>query len=135
MSKLLWQAKEKINDIYITMKTPSSYKLSWEDLDSKSYRSINTGNLNRKIVSKKWLKASFSFNYLTEEEAEKIMKVINCYPLYLKLKSPLFGKEGLFECQGYVSQASINMEQNKETGATWNNLSFNFVQSKKVDGQ
>lgn len=135
MSKILWQAKANLNDEYITMKTPSSYKISWEDLDSNSYRSITTGNLNRYIVSKKWLKASFTFNYLTEEEAETILAMINHYPLYIKLKSPLFGNNGLFECQAYVSQASISMQRNKDTGATWSDLTFNIVQSKKVSGQ
>lgn len=135
MAKLLWQAKADSSDEYTTMKTPSSYKISWEDLDSNSYRSITTGNLNRYIVSKKWLKASFTFNYLTEEEAEEILAMINHYPLYIKLKSPLFSNGGLFECQAYVSQASINMQQNKENGAAWNDLTFNIVQSKKVSGQ
>ena len=135
MSKLLWQAKATSNGNYTTMKTPSSYKIDWEDLDSNSYRSITTGNLNRIRVSSKWLKASFTFNYLTENEAETILSMINNYPLYIKVKSPLFGTDGLFECQGYVSKVSVTMQQNQETGATWNSLSFNFVQSKKVASQ
>ena len=132
---LLWQAKASASDEYTTMKTPSSYKISWEDLDSNSYRSITTGNLNRKIVSKKWLKASFSFNYLTEAEAETILTMINHFPLYINIKSPLFGSNGLFSCETYVSQVSISMQQNKETGATWQDLSFNIIQSKKVASQ
>ena len=132
---MLWQAKISANANYTDMKTPSSYKLNWEDLDSNSYRSVTTGNLVRSIVSKKWISASFNFNYLTEQEAEEIMSMVNHYPLYVKLKSPLFGNGGLFECQGYVSKASISMQQNKETGATWTDLSFNFVQSKKVSSQ
>ena len=132
---MLWQAKASASGSYTTMKTPSSYKIDWEDLDSNSYRSINTGNLNRNVVSKKWLKASFYFNYLTEIEAEQILTMINHYPLYVKLKSPLFGSSGLFECEAYVSKASISMQQNKDNGATWNSLSFNIVQSKKVNAQ
>lgn len=132
---MLWQAKAKSTDNYTTMKTPSSYKIDWEDLDSNSYRSVTTGNLNRKIVSKKWFKASFTFNYLTEAETEKIVKMINNYPLFVKIKSPLFGTNGVLECQAYVSKVSVNMQQNQETGATWNGLSFNIVQSKKVSGQ
>lgn len=132
---MLWQAKANVSDEYTIMKTPSSYKISWEDLDSNSYRSITTGNLNRKIVSKKWLKASFNFNYLTEEEAETILTMINHYPLYINIKSPLFGNNGLFSCEAYVSQVSVSMERNKETGATWQDLTFNIVQSKKVASQ
>lgn len=132
---MLWQAKAKSTDNYTTMKTPSSYKIDWEDLDSNSYRSVTTGNLNRKIVSKKWFKGSFTFNYLTEAEAEEIVKMINNYPLFVKMKSPLFGANGILECQAYVSKVSVNMQQNQETGATWSGLSFNIVQSKKVSGQ
>ncbi len=132
---MLWQAKAKSTDNYTTMKTPSSYKIDWEDLDSNSYRSVTTGNLNRKIVSKKWFKGSFTFNYLTEAEAEEIVKMINNYPLFVKMKSPLFGANGILECQAYVSKISVNMQQNQETGATWSGLSFNIVQSKKVSGQ
>ena len=132
---MLWQAKSKSTDEYTTMKTPSAYKIDWEDLDSNSYRSITTGNLNRKIVSKKWFKGSFTFNYLTEAEVEEIVKMINSYPLYIRAKSPLFGSNGILECEAYVSKVSVSMQQNKETGATWSELSFNIVQSKKVSGQ
>lgn len=130
---MLWQAKSSINGNYVDMKTPSSYKINLEDLDKNSYRSVTNGNLIRPVIlGKKWASISFSFNYLTEQEAEQIMEMVNHYPLYVKLKSPMFGSEGIVEYQGYVSKTSIEMQQNKETGATWGNLSFNFVQSKKV---
>ena len=110
---MLWEAKSISSGNYTKMKTPSAYKISWEDLDGNSYRSVTTGNLIRNIVSKKWLKGSFTFNYLTENEAETILSMINNYPLYIRVKSPLFGTNGIIECQAYVSQASINMQQNK----------------------
>ena len=131
---MLWAVKNSAEAQYEDMKTPSDLKIDWEDLDSNSYRSITTGNLNRNIVSTKWLKASLKFNYLTESEVENIMQKINTYPLYVKIKSPLFGTSGVFECQAYVSKASISMQQNK-TNPTWHDLSFNIVQSKKVSGQ
>lgn len=132
---MLWEAKTSASGTYKTMKTPSSYKISWEDLDSNSYRSVTTGNLIRNVVSKKWFKGSFTFNYLTESQAEEILSMINNYPLYIKVKSPLFSSNGIMECQAYVSQASINMQQNKENGATWADLTFNIVQSKSINGQ
>lgn len=132
---MLWEAKATSSGSYTTMKTPSSYKISWEDLDKNSYRSLTTGNLIRNIVSKKWFKGSFTFNYLTENEAETILSMINNYPLYIRVKSPLFASNGIIECQAYVSQVSISMQQNKETGATWSDLSFNIVQSKRIPGQ
>lgn len=133
---MLWEAKASINANYTTMKTPSSYKIDGEDLDKNSYRSITTGNINRPaILGKKWQKISFGFNYLTEEEAETILEMINNYPLYIRLKSPIFGSNGVLELQGYVSKFSIEMQRNNETGATWGNLTFNFVQGKRVQGQ
>ena len=131
----LWQAKTTSSGQYTDMKTPSSYSIDWEDLDSNSYRSIANGNLTRNIIGKKWLKASFSYNYLTETELETILNVINAYPLYVKVKSPLFGVSGMLECEVYVSKVSVKMLQNQETGAKWQTLSFNIVQAKKVSGQ
>lgn len=133
---MLWEAKASSEGTYTTMKTPSSYKIDGEDLDQNSYRSITTGNITRPVIlGKKWHKVSFGFNYLTEEEAETVLSMINNYPLYIKLKSPMFGTSGILELQGYVSKFSVDMERNKDTGATWSNLSFNFVQGKKVTGQ
>ena len=132
---MLWEAKASSSGNYVTMKTPSPYKISWEDLDKNSYRSVTTGNLLRNIVSKKWFKGSFTFNYLTESEAETILSMINNYPLFIRVKSPLFANNGVMECQAYVSQVSISMQQNKDTGATWTELTFNIIQSKKINGQ
>ena len=53
---LLWYTKESSGDSYIQRLTPSKYKIDWEDLDNKSYRSIATGNLIDTVVSKKWSK-------------------------------------------------------------------------------
>lgn len=133
---MLWEAKASASGTYTTMKTPSSYKIDGEDLDKNSYRSITTGNLLRPVIlGKKWQKIQFGFNYLTEAEAETILSMINNYPLYVRLKSPMFGTNGIVELEGYVSKFSIDMERNKTTGATWGDLSFNFVQGKKVSSQ
>lgn len=133
---MLWEAKASANDSYTTMKTPSSYKIDGEDLDKNSYRSITTGNLLRPVIlGKKWQKIQFGFNYLTEAEAESILSMINNYPLYVRLKSPIFGTSGVLELEGYVSKFSIEMQKNETTGANWGNLTFNFVQGKKVGSQ
>lgn len=132
---MLWEIKQT-DGSYKTMKTPSSYKIDWEDQDYNTYRSVVSFNLVRTTYSQKWFKGSFSFNYLTEQEAESILKDISKYPLTIRIKSPLFGTNGVLETQMYVSKASINMERNKDgNNQTWNNLSFNLIQSKKVGGQ
>lgn len=133
---MLWEAKTTPNGSYTSMKTPSTYKLDGEDLDKNSYRSITTGDINRPVIlGKKWHKITFGFNYLTESQAETILSMINSYPLYLRLKSPIFGSSGIIELQGYVSKFSLEMDRNQATGSTWTNLSFSFVQGKKVSGQ
>lgn len=135
---MLWQAK--VNGSYINMITPSEYKIEWEDLDNNSYRSITTGNLIRNRISSKWFKGSFTFNYITEAQLENILPIINQYPLYVKIKSPLFGSTGWIEMETYVSKVSVEMLKNDPTSGSntdnqWVKLSFNIIQSKKVSGQ
>lgn len=132
---MLWQAKTTAGGSYTTMKTPSSYKIDYEDLDSNSYRSITNGDLIRKRLTSKWFKGSFSFNYITEAEAEGILSMINANPVYVKVKSPMFGSNGIAEFQAYVSKVSIEMLKNNNNGADWVNLSFNIIQSKSIGGQ
>ena len=135
---MLWEAKNNASGSYTTMKTPSSYKISWEDLDNKSYRSITNGNLIRSRLTSKWFSGSFTFNYLTESEAENILSMVNSDPLYVRIKSPLFGTSGVIEIQCYVSKASIEMLKNDTTNNNnqeWTSLSFNIIQSKVIGGQ
>ena len=133
---MLWEAKARQSDNYTPMKTPSDYDIDGEDLDKKSFRSVVTGNISRPVIlGKKWLKFSFVFNYTTEEEIEPILTMINNYPLYVRLKSPMWGTNGVVELEGYVSKFKAKMIQNKETGADWGQLTFSFVQGKKVEGQ
>ena len=135
---MLWQAK--VSGSYVDMLTPSTYKIDWEDLDSNSYRSITNGNLIRSRLSSKWFKGNFSFNYITEAQLENILPIINQEPLYVRIKSPLFGTNGWLEIECYVSKVSVEMIRNDETynsntNNQWVKLSFNIIQSKKVSGQ
>ena len=133
---MLWQTKPSASGTYTTMKTPSSYEVEGNDLDGNSYRSVVNGNLNRTIIGKKWLTVKMTFNYLTEAQLETLCTEINQYPMYVKLKSPLFGTTGIWEGQMYCSKYNVSMQQNKDNnGQTWNNLTFTLVQSKKVSGQ
>lgn len=131
---ILWQVKK--NNEYVTMQTPSRFHLDGEDLDEGAYRSIANGKIVRpNIIGKKWQSAKFSYNYLTESEAEELVSTLNIYPMEVKFKSPMFSTDGMFECECYCSKFSIDMQQNKETGATWSELTFTLVQGKKVSGQ
>lgn len=126
---LLWYTKTTKNGEYIQRKTPSSYKIDWEDLDANSYRSKATGNLFDTVVSKKWSKLSFSYKCLTEDEVNEVIGIINVNPIYVKAKNPLFNG-GYIEAEFRCSKASSEM---LETGDY--RLSFNLVQKKKVSGQ
>lgn len=133
---MLWQVKNA-DGVYQDMITPSSYKIDYEDLDSNSYRSITNGNLIRKRLTSKWFKGNFSFNYITQDELENILPLINQYPLYVKIKSPMFGENGVIEIQAYVSKVSVEMLRNdtRNNDNQWVSLSFNIIQTKAVDGQ
>jgi len=124
---LLWQVK--ISGKYTDMKTPSTYKIDWEDLDNNSYRSITSGNLIDTVVSKSWTKLQFNYNYLTESELQTILPILANNPLYVKAKNPIFGTEYV-EMEMRCSKKSAEM---LETGDY--TLSFNLVQKKKVSGQ
>ena len=132
---MLWEAKANINDNYTPMKTPSTYEIDGEDLDKNSYRSITTGDISRPaILGKKWQKFNMGFNYTTESELEPMLAMINNYPLYVRLKSPMFSTNGIVEMQGYVSKWKVSMIRNSNDEPEWR-LTFNFVQGKRVQGQ
>lgn len=126
---LLWYTKPSASGTYTQQKTPSSYKIDWEDLDANSYRSIATGNLIDTVISKKWSKLQFSYKCLSETEVNEILTEINKNPMYVKAINPLFSG-GYIEAQFRCSKASAEM---LETGDY--QLSFNLVQKKKVSGQ
>lgn len=124
---LLWQIKT--GGTYSTMKSPSSYKIDWEDLDKNSYRSKNSGNLIDTVISKSWAKIGFSYNLLTEDELKTLLPKLANNPIYVKAKNPAFGNEYV-EMEMRCSRKSAEM---LETGDY--TLSFNLVQKKKVAGQ
>lgn len=135
---MLWQAK--VSGSYVDMLTPSIYNIEWEDLDSNSYRSAISGNLIRSRLTSKLYKGNMSFNYVTESDLETIMPIINQNPLYVKVKSPIFGTNGWVELECYVSKAKVEMLRNDPTynsniNNQWGNLSFNIIQAKVISGQ
>jgi hypothetical protein len=126
---LLWQIKTTSGGTYTTQKSPSSYKIDWEDLDKNSYRSITSGNLIDTVVSKSWAKIGFNYNCLSEAEIQALLPILSTNPIYVKAKNPVFGNEYV-EMEMRCSRKSAEM---LETGDY--TLSFNLVQKKKVSGQ
>ena len=126
---ILWQIKATSSGTYSTMKSPSSYKIDWEDLDNNSYRSKNSGNLIDTVISKSWAKIGFNYNCLSEDELKTLLPKLANNPIYVKAKNPVFGNEYV-EMEMRCSKKSAEM---LETGDY--TLSFNLVQKKKVSGQ
>ena len=127
---MIWQAKTTANGQYVDMKTPSSYKIDYEDLDANSYRSITTGNLIDTRVSASWSKIQMSFNFATKQEAQQLLPILQANPLYVRAENPIFGSD-FVEMQMRCSKKSI---EKLEAGLGYR-LSFNLVQKKKVNGQ
>ena len=123
---LLWYTKESPTAPYIQRKTCSKYRIDWEDLDNKSYRSITTGNLIDNVVSKKWSKIQFDYNHLTGDEVNELF---NDNPILVKAVNPFFAG-GYIEAEFRCSKASCEMLEDHNY-----KLSFNLVQKKKVNGQ
>lgn len=126
---LLWYTKDDVSSSYTQRKTPSKYSIEWEDLDNKSYRSVTTGNLIDTVVSKKWSKIQFEYNYLTTNEVHELMQVVNANPIYVKAVNPFF-TGGYIEAQFRCSKASCEMLETHDY-----KLTFNLVQKTKVSGQ
>lgn len=127
MASLIWEARIGSSGTYQAMKSPSSYKIDWEDLDKNSYRSTINGNLFRHPLSKHWYKIAFSWNYLTASEVKTIVEKVNQDNLYIRCQSPAFGTNNQIVLQGYVSRISTEMLEG-QIGYT---LSFNFVESRR----
>jgi len=124
-----WQAK--VSGTYRDMKTPSSYRVDWEDLDKDSYRSINTGNLIDTVVSKSWTKAGFDYNLLTMAELNTLLAVLDDNPIEVKIPNANFASSGTTEMSMRCSKKSVEMLE----GQKGYKLSFNLVQKTKKTGQ
>lgn len=121
---LIWYANN------VLMPSPSSYKISWEDLDNDSYRSVTNGNLIRNVIKRRWAKVSLSWSVLSAEDVNTICTAVNRDGVTFKVISPAFAN-GLLEFDGYVSK----METELLEGMIGYSLSFNIVQSTGADWQ
>ena len=62
--------------------------------------------------------------------------MINNWPIFVKLKSPLFGTTGTWEGKMYCNKYKVSMQQNAGNNKqTWKKLQITLVQSEKVSGQ
>lgn len=118
-------------------KSPSSFKLNIDDIDVDSYRSTVNASLIDKTLAKGMIKASFSFDYLTEEEAEDLIDKTWSNPMPLEIKCPILkGKTliGDFRC-GKRSCEMISTDDNEQSEKTRWKVTFTCSQKQKVRGQ
>lgn len=121
----------------VIQKSPSSFKLNVDDIDIDSYRSTSNASLIDKTLAKGMIKCSFSFDYLTEEEAEDIMALTWINPMPLEIKCPILGGKTLtanFRC-GKRSVDMISTDEEEQSEKTKWKVSFTCSQKEKVSGQ
>ena len=120
-----------------TQKSPSSFKLDIEDIDCDSYRSTVTASLIDKVLAKGLVKASFSYDLCSEEEAEKLMAETWKNPMNLDIKCPILGGKILsaeFRCSKRQCEMIKTDDKEKSNETKWK-VSFSVSQKKKVAGQ
>lgn len=118
-------------------KSPSSFKIDIDDLDIDSYRSKLNASLIDKTLAKGLIKCSFSWDYLTEEEAEHLMSLTWNNPMPLEIKCPILGGKTLvanFRCAKRTCEMISTDDATQSTKTKWK-VSFNCSQKEKVRGQ
>ena len=129
---MLWKVDGQIQ------KSPSTYKDNIEDLDNNSYTSKVTGALMDNVVAVGMLKLEMSWDYCTEEEAEKLMQLTYRNPLIATIKCPSVQGGMLENAEFRVSKRSTEMiktEQNEDTSKSKWKVSFNLMQKKLTEQQ
>ena len=121
---LIWYVNNSL------MPSPTSYKISWEDLDNDSYRSVTNGNLIRNVIKRRWAKVSLNWNVLSSTKVNQILTAVNQENVIFKCISPAFSN-GSIEFKGYVSK----METELLEGMVGYSLSFNIVQMEGASWQ
>lgn len=119
------------------VKSPSSFSIQIDDIDLDSFRSPVDAELIDKTLAKGMIGLSISWDYLTEEEAEKIMAMTWQNPMSLTIKCPILGGKLLtadFRCAKRKCDM-IQTDEEEETDNTKWKVSFTASQKKPIEGQ
>lgn len=125
---LIWYTSSDGSN-WTLMKSPSSYKLNWEDLDNDSYRSVTNGNLIRNVIKRRWVKLALKWSVLQATDVSTICSAVNTDTVYFKVKSPAWSDFLIFK--GYVSKIESELLE----GMIGYSLSFNIVQMEGASFQ
>lgn len=118
-------------------KSPSQFNINIDDIDLDSYRSTVNASLIDKTLAKGMVKCSFSFDYLTEKEAEDLMALTWINPMPLEIKCPILGGKLLkanFRCAKRTCNM-ISTEEDENTDKSKWKVTFTCSQKEKVSGQ
>lgn len=128
---MVWKSDGKL------MKSPSTYKDNIEDTDNDSYTSAEDGSLIDNPIAVGMIKADFSYDYLTEKEAEDILQETYKNPMNITLKCPSV-KGGIltapFRCSKRSSEMIDTKEDEDPNNSHWK-ISFSIMQKELVDSQ
>lgn len=121
----------------VLQKTPSTYDDEIEDIDNDSYTSKVTGALIDNPIAVGMIKAYFTFDDCTEDEAEALLQQTYKNPMNVTLKCPSVQGGILtapFRCSKRKSEmAKTSADENTST-TRWK-VSFNLMQKSLVDIQ
>lgn len=118
--------------------TPSSFDADIEDLDNDSYTSKKTGALIDNPVAVGMLKLNMSWDFETEEEAEKLIQKTYKNPFIIDIKIAVVDGGYLENVKCRVSKRKLNMistEKEKDTSKTKWKVSFNLMQKELTEVQ
>lgn len=129
---MLWKVDGEVQ------KTPSSYKDNIEDTDNDSYTSVTTGALIDNPIAVGMLKLEMSWDYLTEEEAEKLLQLTYRNPLVVTVKCPSVQGGMLENAKFRVSKRTSEMHMtgdDEDTSKSSWKVSFNLMQKELTEAQ
>ena len=122
----------------VVQKTPSTYKDNIEDTDNDSYTSKVTGALIDNPIAVGMLKLEMSWDYLTEEEAEKLLQLTYRNPLIATVKCPSVQGGMLENAKFRVSKRTSEMHltgNDEDTSKSKWKVSFNLMQKELTEQQ
>lgn len=129
---MLWKVDGEVQ------KSPSTYKDDIEDTDNGSYTSVVDGSLIDNPIAVGMLKIEMSWDYLTEEEAEKLLQLTYRNPLVATFKCPSVKNGMLKNAKFRVSKRTSEMimtGKDEDTSKSIWKVSFNLMQKELTEAQ